>query len=134
MVRPTHTSIEKTRNELAKIRASVNMTHTVLSEGKKFRYTAAIMMAGEYRKRVTSLDTTWKFTNPTKPETYDQSIRTLTAKLTKSRRRRRGSYDGTIMKFILESKTCGRGKTLNPTMDCGSRKPKKNCSSLHKSS
>ena len=42
------------------------------------------MKALEYRKQVTQLDATWKFTNPTESATYDPSIKSSTADLTKA--------------------------------------------------
>ena len=64
MSRRTNTSIEKLRNKLAKIGASIKTTHTESPKGKNIEYVAAIMKALEYRKQVTQLDATWTFTNP----------------------------------------------------------------------
>ena len=41
------------------------------------------MTAGEYRKRVTVLDSAWPFTKPTNTATYNPSIKTLTAEVKK---------------------------------------------------
>ena len=87
MGRPTHASIEKTRNELAKIEASIKTTHTAFPKGTKFRYAAAIITARDYRKRVTAVGSAWTFTNPTNPSTYDPRIKTLTAELTKAHKK-----------------------------------------------
>ena len=86
MVRPTHSSIEKTRNELAKIGSSIKTTHTALPEGTKFGYAATIIMAGEYMKRVTTLESACTFTNTTNPATYDPIIKTSTVELKKSQK------------------------------------------------
>ena len=61
-------------------------THTAFPKGMKFGYTAAIMRVRKYRKKFTSMDPAWKFTKPTNPETYDPSIKTLTAELTKAKK------------------------------------------------
>ena len=84
MVWPTHVSIEKAGNKLANIGASRKTTHTLFPEGAKFGYAAVIMTAGEYRKRVTALDSTWQLTKTTKPENYEPSIKNLTYELKKS--------------------------------------------------
>ena len=78
MGRTTHASIEKTRNELAKIGASIKTTNTDLTEGTEFGYAVAIMTAREYQNIVTPMDSAWTFTNTTNPETYCLSIKTLT--------------------------------------------------------
>ena len=75
MGRLTHKSIEKTRNEMAKIISSIRTSHTAFPKITKFRYTAAIMTAREYQKRVTSLDPAWTFTNPTNSAAYDLIIK-----------------------------------------------------------
>ena len=69
MSRQTNTSIEKLRNKLAKIGASIKKTHTESPKGKKIEYEAAIMKALEYCKQVTQLDATWAFTNPAESDT-----------------------------------------------------------------
>ena len=74
----------KRRNELAKFRSSIKNTHTAFPEDKKFGYAVAIVTDGEYRKIATSLDFARTFTNPTKPATYDQRIKTSTTDLKKS--------------------------------------------------
>ena len=71
----THTSIEKTRNELVKIISSIRTSHTAFPKITKFRYAAAIMTAREYQKRVTSLGPDWTFTNPTNSTAYDLIIK-----------------------------------------------------------
>ena len=70
--------------ELYNIGSSIKTMQTVFPKGTKFTYAAAIIMAREYCKRVTSLQSAWTFINPTKPETYEQSIKTSTMELTKS--------------------------------------------------
>ena len=77
--------------EFDKIKASINTVHAVFPKGKTFGYAAAIMTAGEYWNRFTSLDSAWIFTKPTEPETYEQSIKTLTTELKKHTMRRCGN-------------------------------------------
>ena len=108
MSRKAHTLIENTRNELANIGASIKTTHPALPNGMKFGYAVAIMMAGEYRKRSTSLDVAWTLTDPTKLATYDMSIKTLTARPRKSQKEATWELRRDENFFISESKTCGR--------------------------
>ena len=70
--------------ELENIGASIKTMHTEFPKGTKFGYTAAIITAGGYWKRVTSYESAWTFTKPTKPETKKQSIKTSATELTKS--------------------------------------------------
>ena len=60
------------------------------------------MTAGEYQKRFTALDYAWKSTNPTKPETYDQSIKNLTAELKKPQKKADTSKTWTICKSYFK--------------------------------
>ena len=83
---PTHTLIENIRNKLSKIGAFIKTTHTSFPEGTKFGYTSTIMMAGEYRKRVTTLDSACMFTKSTKLATYNLSIKTSTSELPKAQK------------------------------------------------
>ena len=86
MGRPTHMSIEKIRNELSNIGASIKTMHTVFPEGTKCGYAAAIMIALEYWKQVTQLDSTWIFTNPIESSNYDPIIKYSTAYVTKAQK------------------------------------------------
>ena len=86
MIWPTRVSIEKMRNELAKIGTLIKTTHTAFPEGTKFLFSAVIMTAPEYRKRFTQLGTTWKFTKPNKPATYNPSIKTSASGVTKAQK------------------------------------------------
>ena len=54
--RPTHTSIDKVMDKVAKIKTSIKMTHTSFPKGTKFGYMVAIIMSRECWKRVTALD------------------------------------------------------------------------------
>ena len=74
---PTYTSIEQTRNELAKTGASIKIMHTGFPKGTKFGYAAAITIAPEYRNQVTQLDATWAFTKPTNTATYAPQYKIL---------------------------------------------------------
>ena len=83
MVRMTHTSIEKTRNELANNRTSINMLHTAFLKGTEFGYAATIMTSRGYLKKVISLELAWTFTKPTKTVAYDLIIKTSNVELLK---------------------------------------------------
>ena len=130
MGRTTPAPIEETRNELAKIESYIKTTHTAFPKGAKFGYVAAIMTAVEYRKRVYALDSAWTFTKPTKTSTYYPSIKILTAEFKKIINRRHQNYHRINMKFISESKVCGRRKSSKPTTGCGSRKWRTKCSTF----
>ena len=74
------------RNVLAKIGASIKTMHTVLPEGRKCGYAAAIMTALEYRNQGTQLYYTCMFTNPAESDNYDPIIKSSTADLTKAQK------------------------------------------------
>ena len=84
MDQPTHALIEKNREKMAKIFASVKTTHKMSPKGTKLGYAAAIMTASKYWRQVNQLETTWTFIIPTNTDTYDPNIKTLTAEVAKS--------------------------------------------------
>ena len=86
MGRPTHMSIEKMRNELSNIGAYIKPTHTVFPEGAQCGYAAAIMIALEYRKQVTQLDSSWMFNNPEESSNYDPIFKSSTEDVTKAQK------------------------------------------------
>ena len=86
MVRPTHALIEKTRNELVNIGASIKTTYTESPKGTKFGYVAEIITYGEYRNIFTAPDSTWVFLKPINLATYYPSIKTSTSEVTKSKK------------------------------------------------
>ena len=54
--RPTHVSVELTRKELAKQAAAIKTRYAPFPEGTRYGFFAAIMLAADYRKYVTTLD------------------------------------------------------------------------------
>ena len=91
------------------------------------------MMAREYRKRVTSLDSAWTFTKPTKKVNYDPGIKTLTTELTKSQKEAEWELQRDDNEVYLRIKEVWKEKSSNITADRGSRKSRAKCSTSHTS-
>ena len=72
--RPTHSSVDITRKELAKKAAVIKNRYEPSPEGTRYGFAAAIMLSADYRKRVTTLDVAWTFQVPEIPVTYDPII------------------------------------------------------------
>ena len=84
--RPTHASVELTRKELAKKAAAIKTRYEPFPEGTRYGFAAAIMLAADYQKRVTTLDLAWKFQVPAIPVTYDPLIDGRTSETNKAKR------------------------------------------------
>ena len=83
---PTHTSVELTRKELAKKAAAINTKYEPFPEGTRYGFSAEIMLAIDYRKRVTTLDVAWTFQVPDIPVTYYPLINVRTSETSKAKR------------------------------------------------
>ena len=106
---------------MAKNGAFIKMMHTAFPKGPKFGYAAVIVTTREYQKKFTTLESTWTFLKPTKLATYNPSIKTLAEDFKNIISSRCWNYDEVNMRFILESKMCGRGGSSRPTTYCGSK-------------
>ena len=71
---PTHVSVDLTRKELANKVAAIKTHYEPFPEGTRYGFSAAILLAADYRKRVTTLDAAWTFKVPDIPVTYDPII------------------------------------------------------------
>ena len=63
--------LEPSRKGLAQISASIKTTHVLFPEGAGYMFVVAIMLAYEYRKRVTTLNDTQEFSAPENPPKYN---------------------------------------------------------------
>ena len=84
--RPTHASVELTREKLEKKAAAINTRYEPFQEGTRYGFAAAIILSADYRKRVTTLDFAWKFQVPDTPVTYDPIIDGRTSDTNKAKR------------------------------------------------
>ena len=72
--RPTHASIELTWKELAKKAATIKTRYEPFPEGTRSGFATSIMLAADFRKRVTTLDSAWTFQVPDIPFSYNPII------------------------------------------------------------
>ena len=84
--RPTHASVELKREKLAKKSAAIKTRYEPFPEGTRYGFAAAIMLAADSRKRVTTLDVAWAFQVPDIPVTYDPLIDGITSETNKAKR------------------------------------------------
>ena len=84
--RSTHASVDLTRKELAKKAAAIKTRYEPFPEGTRYGFAAVIMLASDYRKRVTTLDAAWTFQVPDIPVTYEPLIDGRTSETNKAKR------------------------------------------------
>ena len=84
--RPTHASVELMRKELAKKAAAFKTRYEPFPEGTRCGFAAAIILAADYRKMVSTLDVAWTFQVPEIPVTYDPLIDGRTSETNKAKR------------------------------------------------
>ena len=81
---PTHKIVKLLRKLLAQISVSIKTTHATFLEGARYRFVAAILIESKYRKWVTTLDNTWKFSAPENTPNNDPEIYRRHSEVTKS--------------------------------------------------
>ena len=84
--RPNHASVELTRKELTKKVPSSKTCYEPFPEGTRYGFSAAILLAADYRKRVTTLDAAWTFQVLDIPVTYDPIINVVTSGTNKAKK------------------------------------------------
>ena len=84
--RPTHASAELTRKEVEKKAVVIKTRYKPFPEGTRYDFAAAIILAADYRKRVTTLDVAWTFQVPDIPVTYGPLIDGRTSDTNKAKR------------------------------------------------